>query len=156
MEYRVECDLEDFSAWQGGRDTLDILIDRGDCDEIQQLIEDTFLDELPTETEINDFLWFECDFIAQHLGYDDWDAYENGEEEDDDEEGEYNDDANGTPIFVNDKVYWNDEAGIDEDGERIAFTVVDLDGTGYFNLSYGPEDTNPDRWAWHEELEVLE
>lgn len=155
MEYRVECDLENFGAWQGGKDTLDTLIEKGDCDKVQQLIEDTFLDELPTETEINDFLWFESDFIAEHLGYRDWEAYENGEEEDeDDDEAFY--DTNGTPIQVGDTVVWDDEAGENEDGSMIEFKVVDEDGNGYFNLSYGEEDKNPERWAYCAELEVLE
>lgn len=153
MEYRVECELEDFNAWQGARDTLDTLIDRGDCDEIQRLIEDTFPNELPTETEINDFLWFECDFIAQHLGYDDWDAYVNGEE-DADEDEEYTD-INGTPLMVGDKVHWDDEAGVDEDGSDIIFTVVEDYGDGYFNIAYDGEK-NPERWAYYTELEVLE
>ena len=42
---------------------------------LEELIEEMFGygDELPTDTEINDFVWFERDTIAQHLGYDDFD-----------------------------------------------------------------------------------
>ena len=83
MEYRVETNLENFEAWSGGKDTLDVLIEKGDCDEVESLIEEM---ELGTDTEINDFLWFERDFIAQHLGYEDWDEYEYGKEDDEDEE----------------------------------------------------------------------
>lgn len=82
MEYKVETSLENFEAWSGGKDTLDVLIEKGDCDSVEQLIEESFCDgELPTETAINDFLWFERDLIAEHLGYADWEAYEYGEEE---------------------------------------------------------------------------
>ena len=38
----------------------------------------TAMNELPTDTQINDLLWFERDAIAEHLGYKDWEAYEEG------------------------------------------------------------------------------
>ena len=85
MKYVVECDLESFEAWPGGKDTLEVLIEKDDCDAVQQLIEESFCDsgELPTATTINDFLWFERDAIAEHLGYRDWEAYEEGWSESD-------------------------------------------------------------------------
>ena len=110
MECKVECDLDQFGAWSGGKDTLDVLIDKGVCDEVQSFIEELYCDEIPTETAINDFLWFERDMIAQHLGYDDWDAFENGEEEDEDTY----EDINGVELAVSDKVKWNDMAGVEE------------------------------------------
>lgn len=79
MEYKVESALDDFPAWSGGKDTLDVLIEKGDCEEVEFLIESSFADgEMPTDTTINDFLWFERGFIAEHLGYNDWDDYEKG------------------------------------------------------------------------------
>ena len=80
MEYRVESDLWDFPAWSGGKDTLDTLQERGDCEDVQDLIEELF-PNAPTDTDINDFLWFERDCIAEHLGYKDWEAYEDGVKE---------------------------------------------------------------------------
>lgn len=154
MEYKVETSLHDFPAWQGGKDTLDTLIEKDDCQEVEDLIETVFLDQDATDEDINDFLWFERDAIAEHLGYRDWDAYECGEEED--EEGDGYEDMNGTPIKVGDTVVWNDEAGENEDGSMIEFKVVEADGEGYFNLSYGDEDKFPSRWAYCDELEVLE
>ena len=153
MEYKVETSLHDFPAWQGGKDTLDTIIEKDNCQEVEDLIETMFLDQDATDEDINDFLWFERDAIAEHLGYRDWEAYENGEEEDDEEAFE---DMNGTPIQVGDTVVWDDEAGENEDGSMIEFKVVDEDGNGYFNLSYGEEDKNPERWAYCAELEVLE
>ena len=150
MEYKVETSLHDFPAWQGGRDTLDTLIDRGDCQEVEDLIETVFLDQDATDEDINDFLWFERDTIAEHLGYADWDEYEYGKEDD-----EFLD-VNGTPIQVGDTVVWNDEAGENEDGSMIEFKVVEEDGNGYFNLSYGEEDKTPSRWAYCDELEIQE
>ena len=153
MEYKVETSLHDFPAWQGGKDTLDTIIEKDNCQEVEDLIETMFLDQDATDEDINDFLWFERDAIAEHLGYRDWEAYENGEEEDDEEAFE---DMNGTPIQVGDTVVWDDEAGENEDGSMIEFKVVDEDGNGYFNLSYGEEDKNPERCAYCAELEVLE
>lgn len=146
MEYKVECDLEQFDAWSGGKDTLDVLIDKGVCDEVQSLIEEMFCDETPTETAINDFLWFERDTIAHHLGYEDWDAFENGEE--------IYEDINGVKLEVSDEVHWHDEAGYDEDGSMIVFTIVEDNGDGYFNLANEDEE-NPERWAYYTELEIV-
>lgn len=149
MEYKVETSLYDFPAWLGGRDTLDTLIDRGDCQEVEDLIETVFLDQDATDEDINDFLWFERDTIAEHLGYTDWESYEDGKEDD-----EFLD-VNGTPIQVGDTVVWNDEAGENEDGSMIEFKVVEDNGDGYFNIAYEGEE-NPERWAYCEELEIQE
>ena len=86
MVYTCECSLENFDAWSGGKDTLSVLIDKDDCEEVEELIESCFMDAPPTETEVNDFLWFERDLIAQHLGYADWDEYEYDKSEDDEDE----------------------------------------------------------------------
>jgi hypothetical protein len=76
MEYKVETSLEDFQAWSGGKDTLETLIEKGDCEQLESIMEDMWGEKIPTETDINDFLWFERDTIAEWLGYRDWDAYE--------------------------------------------------------------------------------
>lgn len=149
MEYKVECDLDQFDAWSGGKDTLDVLKEKGVCDEVQSFFEELFCDETPTETAINDVLWFERDAIAEYLGYEDWEAFENGEET-------YKD-INGVELAVGDDVHWYDEAGYgyDEGGSMFTFTIVEDNGDGYFNLSYGDEDENPDRWAYYTELEIV-
>jgi hypothetical protein len=151
MEYKVETSLHDFPAWSGGKDTLETLIERDDWEAVEDLIETVFFDQDATDEDINDFLWFERDTIAEHLGYRDWDAYEDGTEEDDEEFV----DTNGTPIQVGDKVYWDDEAGEDEDGSQIVFEVVEDNGDGYFNIAYEGEE-NPERWAYCGELEIIE
>lgn len=86
MKYVVEESLDNFEAWSGGKDTLDTLREKGDVDSVECLIEEMFFDETPSQTQVNDFLWFERDTIAQHLGYSDWDEYEYGEKEEDEEE----------------------------------------------------------------------
>lgn len=78
MEYKVESDLWDFQAWSGGADTLDTLKEKNDTEAVESLIEEIFCGSVPSDTEINDFLWFDRDAIAEHLGYKDWEAYEEG------------------------------------------------------------------------------
>ena len=47
-------------------------------------------DNTPSDTEINDLFWFEEDFIAELLGFDNWEALErhNADEADDDNDDE--------------------------------------------------------------------
>ena len=72
MRYQVEDNIHNFPFWSGAKDTIAELT-VGEMNSLEQLIEDIFCDELPTDTEINDFVWFERDTIAQHLGYYDFD-----------------------------------------------------------------------------------
>jgi hypothetical protein len=151
MRVVKEFNLEDFEAWAGGRDTLDTLIEKNLVEKADIIIEQYFNDcgdvEPPTETELNDLLWFEREWLAEALGFGSWDELEGCEEI-------YND-INGVKLDVGDDVHWHDEAGRDENGEHITFTIVDEDGEGYFNLAYGDEDENPDRWAYYTELEIV-
>ena len=144
MTFTIERNLEDFNAWAGGKATLDVLIEKGVCEEVEDFIEQCF--SHPTDTDINDFLWFERGQIAEHLGYEDWEAFENREE--------IYKDINGVELAVSDEVHWHDEAGYDEDGSMITFIIVDESYDGYFNIAYEDED-NPERWAYYTELEIV-
>lgn len=86
MKYYIEESLKNFGAWSGGMDTLDTLIEKGDCDAVECLIEELSCGSEWSDTSVNDFLWFERDTIAQHLGYSDWDEYEYGKEDEDEED----------------------------------------------------------------------
>lgn len=90
MKYYKEESLDSFEAWSGGKDTLDVLIEKGDCDAVESFIEEIQGVDCSewSETTVNDFLWFERDTIAQHLGYSNWDEYEYGKSEDEDEDEE--------------------------------------------------------------------
>lgn len=71
-------DLMDM-AWSGAVDTLNDIAKADKEIELMNLMEDCFMNEIingetPTETEINDWLWFDRDFIYEHCGLD-----ENGE-----------------------------------------------------------------------------
>ena len=80
MKYYVETSLENFEAWSGGRDTLEVLIEKGLCDTVEACLED-ILDGDSSDTYINDILWMERDMIAEWCGFSSWEALENGEEE---------------------------------------------------------------------------
>ena len=88
MKYTVEENLYNFKAWSGGKDTLDDLLEYGVVDEAEEYIEMIFADreELPTDTEINDILWFERDEIYRYCGI--YDAVYNSDSTEDDEEEE--------------------------------------------------------------------
>ena len=82
MKMWKEESLTTFDFWAGAKDTIKELT----LDEIEQI--EAMLEELDTEgegmseTEINDFFWFERDTIAEWLGYNDFEEImeRNGEE----------------------------------------------------------------------------
>lgn len=76
MVYSRDFSVDSFEFWSGAKDTVEDVRRAGKMDELQSLIEEQFAaDETPpTETTINDFVWFEREFIYGRLGLD-----ENGE-----------------------------------------------------------------------------
>lgn len=84
MKYYVETSLENFEAWSGGRDTLEVLIEKGLCDTVEMFLEEVLGEDI-SDTAINDVLWFERDTIADWCGFSSWEALENGEEEEEEE-----------------------------------------------------------------------
>ena len=72
-EYGNYYDLKD-NSWSGALDTLKDIENADKEEELMQLLEEVFADRTPTETEVNDFLWFERDFIYENVGLN-----ENGE-----------------------------------------------------------------------------
>ena len=83
MKYLVEESLQDFKAWSGGKDTLDDLLAYDVVDKAEEYINmiTAGREELPTQTEINDILWFERDEIYKYCG-----IYDEVYNEDDEEE----------------------------------------------------------------------
>ena len=86
MKVTYEFDLSEFKAWSGGAETLEKirkfdLNHPGAMKTAQQYIEDCLGDEA-TETQINNMLWFEDDFILDAIGYD-----EEPSEDEEDEDG---------------------------------------------------------------------
>lgn len=75
--------LYEFEAWSGAKWTKEKLMAQGIDEEFIAYCEDIFPDGC-TDTELNDFLWFESDMIFNAFGLD-----ENGdpiEEEEEEEE----------------------------------------------------------------------
>lgn len=62
MEFDSLYELYD-ESWSCARQTLDEIIKQGREAEAMQIIEETFSDEIPTDTEVNDFTWFELENI---------------------------------------------------------------------------------------------
>lgn len=63
-DVRKEC-------WSGARDTIKYLTD-DEIDTILTILEDCYPDGM-TDTQLNDFFWFEDDTIAEWLGYNSFD-----------------------------------------------------------------------------------
>lgn len=71
MEIRKEIngfyELADM-VWSGAVDTIVDIQNANKENELMNLLDDIFLDEIPTDTQVNDFLWFERDYIYECLG----------------------------------------------------------------------------------------
>lgn len=80
MYIKKEIDFEDLRniCWCGAIDTLNTIEENGKEDWLIDLLEDVFWDEIPTDTEVNDFLWFDTATIFDVLNI--------AEDEEEDEE----------------------------------------------------------------------
>lgn len=58
--------LSNFEAWAGGVYTQEEIINAGKEREFEDLIDELYPDGL-TETELNDLLWFDSDWIYETL-----------------------------------------------------------------------------------------
>lgn len=71
MKIYTEKSLNDFDFWSGAKDTVKYLTE-DEINLIESILEDSFPEGM-SETEINDFFWFEEDTIAEWLGYQSFD-----------------------------------------------------------------------------------
>lgn len=71
MKIYTEKSLRNFEFWSGACDRVKYLTNE-ELDTIESILEDCNPDGM-TETEINDFFWFEEDTIAEWLGYSNFD-----------------------------------------------------------------------------------
>lgn len=87
MYIKNDMDFNDLmeNCWSGAIDTLRTIEENNKEKELMAHLEEQWLDEVPTMTEINDYLWFEDEFIFQCLEISET---EEEEEEDDLEESE--------------------------------------------------------------------
>ena len=73
--YKEIDSVEEFGFWSGAKDTFDDIVKAGRLKTFWQYIKDTFFDcEYVSETELNDFVWFERESIYEACG-----LTENGE-----------------------------------------------------------------------------
>ena len=68
-------------CWSGAIDTLKDIERNNRENEFMDLLEGMFTEHTPTDTEVNDWIWFDRDMIYEYCGLD-----ENGNEPKDDEE----------------------------------------------------------------------
>lgn len=71
----VKIEMDDFrtlknNSWSGALDTLKDIEEADKEDELMYLLEEIFTDTIPTDTEVNNFLWFERNYIYESLGLD--------------------------------------------------------------------------------------
>ena len=55
-------------VWSGAVDTIADIQNANKEDEFMNFLEMVFCDEVPTDTEVNNFIWFERDYIYENLG----------------------------------------------------------------------------------------
>ena len=71
MKITSEMSLKNFKAWSGAKDTLNKLIELDKCEELEFILDDLYPDGL-TETQLNDILWFEDEWIYEMLGIEEY------------------------------------------------------------------------------------
>lgn len=65
--YNDNLSLRNFDAWSGAVDTKETIINEGKDKDFDYLIEELYPEGL-TDTQLNDLLWFEEDWIFEMLG----------------------------------------------------------------------------------------
>jgi len=65
--YNTNQTLINFKAWSGAKDTKETILQAGKGQEFDNLIEELYPDGL-SETQLNDLLWFEEEWIFENLG----------------------------------------------------------------------------------------
>ena len=79
MKVTTETSLRHFEFWSGAADRVKYL-SLEELDSIEAQLEELYPDGM-TDTEINDLFWFDDDFIAELLGYNDFEEIMNRSEE---------------------------------------------------------------------------
>ena len=55
-------------VWSGAVDTIADIQNADKENEFMDFLEMVFCDDVPTDTEVNDFIWFERDYIYENIG----------------------------------------------------------------------------------------
>ena len=67
MLIKTEKNLRGFEAWSGATETKKLILDAGLEEEFEMLIDECYPEGL-TDTELNDILWFDSDWVLDMLG----------------------------------------------------------------------------------------
>lgn len=67
MKLYNETKLVDFQAWSGAVDTKNTIIDHDKMEDFESLIDEIYPDGL-SETQLNDLLWFDSEWVFESLG----------------------------------------------------------------------------------------
>ena len=70
MKYLQEFNVDTFPWWSGAKDTTTEVRKANKLDELQAYIEDVFFKEVPTATQLNDYVWFNSEDIFNAIGID--------------------------------------------------------------------------------------
>lgn len=83
MQFKSDFNIYTFPFWSGAKDRIEDIKALGLMDELQNYIEQLFYDKIPSATDINDFVWFDCDdeFLNELKG-----VMEDANEEDEEDE----------------------------------------------------------------------
>ena len=75
MWIKKEYDYNDLrnNSWSGAERTLDRIEEANKEEELMNFLEDIFYENIPSDTEVNDLLWFEPEMIYESLGISDED-----------------------------------------------------------------------------------
>lgn len=79
MKVYQEMSIRDFEPWSGAVDTYDKIVANGKEDEFDSLIEEFYPDGVD-ETQLNDILWFDDEWVLESLG-----IYEDEDEEEEED-----------------------------------------------------------------------
>ena len=66
MKIIQEIGIREFKAWSGAVDTQNKIIDADKCEEFDNLMEELYPEGL-TDTQLNDSLWFDSEWIFENL-----------------------------------------------------------------------------------------
>lgn len=102
-------------VWSGAVDTIADIQNTNKEDEFMNFLEMVFCEEIPTDTEVNDFIWFERDYIYENIG-----LTENGELPEKEPEEALNDSINS--LIVADS--FEEFCGNYEDCEECIYNAI--------------------------------
>ena len=110
QETKISYDLLDgnYKPWSGAVDTWNTIEDNGLLEDLDALLEDLYPDGL-SETELNDLLWFDSDWIFEQLGISE--DEDEDDEDDEDEDDDFIDNEYDGSEFIGD---YEDEEDFEE------------------------------------------